>query len=120
MPGRSCWRPPYRLLAIVHAIHEDGLHRAGGHRAQDLLALGVVGLGIVHERFLTDQLERARRQEAALSVALTAVQIDHDAHDLAPSRGRYRRPRTPQGSSRFASAWARSRNGCACSDWYRI
>jgi hypothetical protein len=48
--------------------------------------LGVIGIRVICERLLALQLEDIRRQRDALRIPHAPIQINHNAHRLAPSQ----------------------------------
>jgi hypothetical protein len=61
-------------------LDQDCLHRAGRRRAQDLQACCIVGVGVIHERFLTVQLEDGGSEKDALRVSQALIQINDYSH----------------------------------------
>jgi hypothetical protein len=65
-------------LRVIRFFDGNCLNWTGGGRAPHVLSLALVRRGIVPERLLAVQPKVSRIHEAALSVSLTAIEVDDD------------------------------------------
>src|SRR5215471_1588856 len=68
------------LSFSVQSFNLNRLNRAGRGGAQNPQAHRLIGVGVVHERFLSMQLEDCWREKGALRVSEAPVQINNNSH----------------------------------------
>ncbi len=72
------------LRLLITVIQGDGMDRAGGGSPFDLLTHMVIGRAVIFEGFFAMETEDVGGEKDALSIALTARQVDDHSQVNAP------------------------------------